>query len=31
MEFRKSTKLDLPRIMEIITAAQLYMKESGID
>lgn len=31
MGFRKSTKLDLPRIMEIITAAQLYMKESGID
>lgn len=31
MEFRKSRKSDLNRIMEIIKAAQKYMKESGID
>lgn len=31
MEFRKSRKTDLPRIMKIITAAQKYMKENNID
>ena len=31
MKFRKSTREDVPKIMEIISAAKSYMKESNID
>lgn len=31
MEFRKATKKDIPRIMEIISSAQKYMKENKIN
>ena len=31
MEFRKSTKNDVPKIMNIVKQAQNYFKEQGID